>query len=225
MVNGAGVAEIPSYIADLGDPTDFLFALSDAYIGAWYTAVMRLLFITSIFAAVLAFHNAVARYTFALGREGLLPEGSGHTHPRHLSPHVGSIAQSIVAMIVVAVFALNGQDAVLALLTWLTNLGTLGVIALMAATSFAVVAFFQRNRNLEHSLFTTLIAPIVADVALIGVVAVAVANFHVLIGNTGLLTWLLPSLLAVAAIADAVAAQLLKMRAPAMFASMGRNRE
>ena len=145
--------QIPGYIADLGDPTGFLFALSDAYIGGWYTAVIRLLFITSVFAAVLAFHNAVARYTFALGREGLLPEGAGHTHPKHLSPHVGSIAQSIVAVIVVAVFALTRQDAVLALFTWHTNLGTLGVIALMAATSFAVVAFFQRNRNLEHNMF------------------------------------------------------------------------
>lgn len=225
MINGAGVAKIPGYIADLGDPTGFLFALSDAYIGGWYTAVMRLLFITSVFAAVLAFHNAVARYTFALGREGLLPAGAGRTHPKHLSPHVGSMAQSIVAVIVVAVFAVTGQDAVLALFTWLTNLGTLGVIALMAATSFAVVAFFQRNRNLEHNMFTTLIAPFVAGVVLIGVLAVAVANFDLLIGNTGFLTWFLPSLLVVAAIAGAVAAELLKKREPALFAAMGHHRE
>ena len=213
MINGAGVARIPGYIADLGDPTGFLFALSDAYIGGWYTAVIRLLFITSVFAAVLAFHNAVARYTFALGREGLLPEGAGHTHPKHLSPHVGSIAQSIVAVIVVAVFA------------WHTNLGTLGVIALMAATSFAVVAFFQRNRNLEHNMFSTLIAPCVAGVALIGVLAVPVANFDLLTGTTGFLSWFLPSLLVVAAIAGAVAAELLKKRGPALFAAMGRHRE
>ncbi len=225
MINGAGVARLPGYIAELGDPTGFLFALSDAYIGGWYTAVMRLLFITSVFAAVLAFHNTIARYTFALGREGLLPEGAGHTHPKHLSPHVGSVAQSIVAVIVVAVFALTRQDAVLALFTWLTNLGTLGVIALMAATSFAVVAYFQRNRTPEHNKFTTLIAPFVAGVVLIGVLAVAIANFDLLIGNTGFLTWLLPSLLVVAATAGAVAAHLLKRRAPALFAAMGHHRE
>ena len=90
-----------------------------------------------------------------------------------------------------------------ALFTWLTNLGTLGVIALTAATSFAVVAFSQRNRNLERNMFTTLIAPVVAGVVLIGVLAVAVANFDLLIGNTGFLTWFLPSLLVVAAIAGA----------------------
>ena len=135
------------------------------------------------------------------------------------------MSQSIVAVIVVAVFALTRQDAVFALFTWLTNLGTLGVIALMAATSFAVVAFFQRNRNLEHNKFTTLIAPVVAGVVLIGVLAVAVANFDLLIGNTGFLTWFLASLLVVAATAGAVAAHLLKRRAPALLAAMGHHRE
>jgi hypothetical protein len=62
-------------------------------------------------------------------------------------------------------------------------------------------------------VFTTLIAPVVAGVLLIGVLAVAVANFDVLIGDTGILAWLLPSLLVVAAIAGAVAAHLLKKEA------------
>ena len=70
--------------------------------------------------------------------------------------------------------------------------GTLGVIALMAATSFAVVAFFRRNRNLEHNMFATLIAPVVSGVVLIGVLAVAVANFDLLIGDTGFLIGKIP---------------------------------
>jgi amino acid transporter len=41
---------------------------------------MSLLFISSVFAALLAFHNAVARYLYALGREGLVPERLGRTH-------------------------------------------------------------------------------------------------------------------------------------------------
>lgn len=68
MVNDAGIDTIPGFIAYLGDPTGFLFALSDSYIGGWYTAIMQLPFITSVFALVLAFHNAVARYTFARPR-------------------------------------------------------------------------------------------------------------------------------------------------------------
>lgn len=225
MVNGAGIDKIPGYIAGLGDPTNFLFALSDSYIGGWYTAIMRLLFITSVFAAVLAFHNAVARYTYALGREGLLPEAAGRTHARHLSPHVGSVAQSVLALAVVLVFVIAGLDPILALFTWLTNLGTLAVIALMAATSFAVVAFFGRHRHLAHNTLRTVLAPTVAGVALVGVFIVAVANFDLLIGSTGFLAWFLPSLLVVFAVIGVAAAQIVKSRSPELYAEMGRHRE
>ena len=43
------------------------------------------------------------------------------------------------------VFAIAGADPVLKLFTWLTNLGALGVLALMAATSFAVVGYFRKR--------------------------------------------------------------------------------
>jgi len=225
MVNGAGIDKIPGFIADLGDPTTFLFALSDSYIGTWYTAVMRLLFITSVFAAVLAFHNAVARYTYALGREGLLPEAAGRTHAKHLSPHVGSVAQSVVALIIVLVFVITGQDPVLALFTWLTNLGTLAVIVLMAATSFAVVAFFARHRDLENNKLRTLLAPTFAGIVLVAVLAVAVYNFDLLIGSTGFLSWFLPALLIVFALIGVAASQVVKNRSPELYAEMGRHRE
>lgn len=225
MVNGAGVGNIPGYIAKLADPTTFLFDLSNSYIGSWFTTIMRLLFITSVFAAVLAFHNAVARYTYALGREGLLPEQAGRTHRTHQSPHVGSVAQTTVAVIVVAIFALAGQDPVLALFTWLTNLGTLGVIALMAASSFAVVAFFLCHRDLERNLLRTLVAPLVAGIALIAILWYAIANFGLLISAGGILVWLLPALLLVAAVLGAGASLVLRSRSPQLYAEMGRHRE
>ncbi|MGY4711543.1 APC family permease [Mycolicibacterium sp. CBM1] len=225
MVNGAGIDQIPGFIAGLSDPTTFIFALSDSYIGNWFSTIMRLLFITSVFAAVLAFHNAVARYTYALGRDGLLPEHAGRTHAKHLSPHIGSIAQSSVALIVVVVFILAKLDPVLALFSWLTNLGTLAIIALMATTSFAVVAFFARHRDLERNLVRTLIAPSAAGLALVAVFIVAVANFDLLIGNDGILSWLLPSLLIVFAAIGAIAAQIVKVRSPQLFAQMGCHRD
>lgn len=225
MINGAGVENIPAYIAKLADPTTFLFNLSDSYIGPWYTVIMRILFITSVFAAVLAFHNAVARYTYALGREGLLPDHAGRTHVVHQSPHVGSAAQSVLALIVVAIFAITQQDPVLALFTWLSNLGTLGVIALMAASSFAVVAFFLRHPDLDRNRLRTLVAPLAAGIALAAILIVAIANFDLLIGGGGILVWLLPSLLVVAAGLGVVASVRLRTVAPERYAEMGRHRE
>ena len=44
-----------------GDPTNFLFAMAQPYIGDFLTnKVMLFLFASSLFAALLAFHNAVA---------------------------------------------------------------------------------------------------------------------------------------------------------------------
>jgi amino acid transporter len=162
MVEGQGAAGLQEYLAGLQpDPTAFLFVLGTTYIGAALTTVMSLLFISSVFAALLAFHNAVARYLYALGREGLVPERLGRTHTKHLSPHVGSLSQSILAFVVVLIFVITGQDPVLALFTWLTQLGTLAIIVLMALASFAVVAFFARHRDLDSNVLRTTVAPIV----------------------------------------------------------------
>jgi amino acid transporter len=93
MVNAQGADGLVDHIGGLTpDPTAFLFEISGIYLGELPTTIMTVLFATSVFAALLAFHNAVARYFFALGREGLLPTPLGHTHKIHLSPHKGSVS-------------------------------------------------------------------------------------------------------------------------------------
>ena len=49
---------------------------------------------TSLFAALLSFHNVLARYYFALGNSGALPAACGRSHPRHTSPHIASLTQT-----------------------------------------------------------------------------------------------------------------------------------
>lgn len=225
IVNAAGVGNIPGKIAALKDPTEFLFSISDAYIGHAYTKVMHILFVTSVFAALLAFHNAVARYTFALGREGLLPAAAGSTHPRHQSPHIGSVGQTIVAAIVLAAFVAAGADPVLRLFSWLTNLGTLAVLALMCLCSVSVIAFFRRNPGFESSVIRALIAPAAAAIALAAAAAYATAKFGVLIGADNALTWILPGFILVAAVGGVVAARSLRRRDRDAYVQMGRHRD
>jgi len=227
MVEGQGVAGLQEYLGGLQpDPTAFLFALGATYIGAALTTVMSLLFISSVFAALLAFHNAVARYLYALGREGLVPARLGRTHTKHLSPHIGSLSQSILAFVVVLIFVITRQDPVLALFTWLTQLGTLAIIVLMALASFAVVAFFARYRDLDRNVARTTVAPIVGGVAMTAVAIYAASQFGLLIGNPDSpLRWILPALIVVAAIAGIIAAFSLKSRSPELYTQMGRHRD
>jgi amino acid transporter len=177
--------------------------------------------ITSVFAALLAFHNAAARYFYVLGREGLLPGGLGKTHATHQSPHLGSTLQTFLAVIVLLIFVVTGQDPVLALFTWLTNVATLSVIVLMALASFSVVAFFRRPQGLESSGFKTILAPLAAGIILAIIAVLVVVHFDALTGAQPALAIGLPLLVPVAAVLGIIAAARLKQSSAARYARMG----
>lgn len=165
---------------------DLIFVFLASHAPGWFIDLANLLFITSLFAALLAFHNVVARYFYAMGRGGALPRVLARTSARTQAPLAGSLTQSVLALLVIAVFAVisTGKDPmfiVLTMFTWMTNSGAYGLVLLMALTSFAVVGYFARRR-IEASLLTRVIAPIAAGIALSYVFTQIVVNFDVLIG-------------------------------------------
>jgi amino acid transporter len=220
MVNGEGADKLMATLGGM-DPTTFVFALSERYVGGWLTTIMSLLLITSVFAALLAFHNAAARYFYVLGREGLLPAGLGRTHDAHQSPHLGSILQTVLAFVVVGIFIVTGQDPVLGLFAWLTNLATLSVITLMALVSFAVIAFFRKNAGLEPSAFKSSIAPLAGGLLLAIIGLMVVVHFPDLTGANKAIAYGLVVLVPIAALLGAVVAGKLKQQSGARFAELG----
>jgi amino acid transporter len=221
MVIAVGADKVVDTIGGLGDPTTYIFTLSDQYAGGWLSWIMSLLLITSVFAALLAFHNAAARYFYVLGREGLLPAKLGQTHDAHQSPHLGSALQTVLGIVVLLIFVAAQQDPIFALFTWLTNTATLSVITLMALVSFAVIAFFRQQPALEPSAFKAMLAPLVAGVVLAIIAILVVANFGLLTGAAQWLAIGLPILVPVAAVLGALAANRLKQGEPARFARLG----
>jgi amino acid transporter len=198
-----------------------IFTLSDTFVGWWLTWIMMLLLVTSVFAALLAFHNAAARYFYVLGREGLLPGGLGQTHGAHQSPHLGSTLQTILGIAIITIFTVTEQDPLFALFTWLTNLATLSVITLMALASFAIVAFFRRQPSLEPSSFKSMLAPVVAGLILAIIAILVVTHFGELTGASQALAIGLPILVPVAAVLGAIAASNLRRSSADRFAQMG----
>lgn len=225
MVNGAGADKLVPELQGLADPTTFLFGLAERYAGSWIIAPMNLLFITSLFAGVTAFHNGVARYVYVAGREGLLPKALGVTHPRFQSPHAGSLVQTVTAVLVVTLFAVTGQDPVLGLFSWLTNVGTLAIILLMALTAFSIVAFFSRNPGLEKNVVATKILPVATGLILLALTFYIAANFGALAGAEGFLSVFLPGLVVIAALVGLGLAARLKAADPKGFARLGFGQE
>ncbi|WNW09877.1 APC family permease [Pseudomonas sp. DTU_2021_1001937_2_SI_NGA_ILE_001] len=221
MVLGAGTDEVVARLQATQDPTTFLYALSDQYVGAWLTTAIRLLFVVSLFAGLLAFHNAAARYFFAIGRDGLLPERLGNTHRVHQSPHIGSLVQSLVAATILCIFALIGADPVLQLFSWFSNLATLCLILLMALTSLAVIGFFKARPQLVSSALRCFILPAVSGVALLAIGLTAVVHFDVLTGASTSISVVLWSVIPLSVVIGLLLAARLRSQAPLRFSALG----
>jgi amino acid transporter len=230
MVDPAALVAAGFATGDAPDPTTVLFITGQDRLGAFWGDSASLLFATSLFAALLSFHNAITRYTFALGREGVLPRVFGRVNSRTGSPYIASLTQTVLALTVVLVFAIAGADPVLKLFTWLTNLGALGVLLLMALTSFAVVGYFRRRPEAGLSAWSARIAPALAGVLLLVILVLGVLNFNVLITSatdapTDKMTIILPLILFGGGALGLLVGALLKSRRPDVYARIGEGRE
>ena len=210
------------------DPTSVLFITLDLQISTTVADIATLLFCTSLFAAMLSFHNAVARYFYALGRAGVLPGAFSRTGANG-APFVGSLAQTTIAAIVIAIFALSDSDPVLQLFTWLTNLGALGVILLLALASFSVVGYFSRHPHSETT-WTTKIAPGLAGVLLSIVFVMVLSNFNLLITGDPTApgdarSVILPLILLGGGVVGMAVGAFLKQNRPEVYAGIGEHGE
>lgn len=177
------------------DPGNVLVTTVGNYLGSVGTEVVQVLLLTSLFAALLAFHNVLARYLFSLGNAGALPSACGRGHVRHRSPHVASLTQSVTAAVLIGAFAVTGLDPVTQVFAWMAGTATLGVLALMAMTCLAVLAFFRVPRG-DTRLWHTRLAPALGLAGLGTCLGLTVANFPVLIGGSAVLAVAIGAVLA-----------------------------
>jgi amino acid transporter len=205
------------------DGAETVFVLANAQLGGVLVQIGRVLFVTSLLAALLSFHNAVARYLFALGRERVLPVALGRTARRTGAPKVASAAQSAVALIVIIGYAAAGLDPLIQLFFWLGMTGGFGALLLIGITSFAVVGFFARRGAPQENAWRRLVAPGLAAALLAVVVALAVENFATLLGvpATDPLRWLLPGIYLLLGGAGWAWALALRSRRPEIYRTIG----
>ncbi|HEX9030412.1 MAG TPA: APC family permease [Streptosporangiaceae bacterium] len=189
--------------------------------GSALSQAAQWLFLTSLFAAALAFHNAVWRYIFALGREGVLPAALGRTGGNNI-PKAASLTQSLSGLIVIVVFAIGGWDPMTHLFFWLGTTGGFGILLLLALTAIAVITFFARDSRGE-GIWQRLIAPAIAAVLLIGIVVLAVQNYGTLLGvpNGSVAAWALPGCYGAVIVIGLVWGSILKSSRPQVYATIG----
>jgi amino acid transporter len=181
---------------------------------------MWILIVTSLLACAAAFHNACARYFFALGREGVLPRRLGRTHPKYQSAYVGSVLQTIISIVVVAAFAIGQADPYLQLLLWTNGFTIMGIVLVQILCLVAVIGFFRRDR-LGHNVFRVVIAPVLGAIGLVTGAYLMLSNFDMLTGTTGWLNWFIALMLPTAFAIGVVLAYRIRGRNPRQYELLG----
>ena len=189
--------------------------------GGFLSQAGQWLFLTSLFAACLSFHNAVLRYAYSLGREGVLPGRFGKTAASSI-PRAASLAQSGTGLAVIGAFALAGWPPETGLFFGGGTTGGLGILILLALTSVAVIAFFRRGRRGE-SAWSRLIAPGLAAAVLTALIVLAVQHYSTLLGVPpgAPAAWALPASYAVLAVTGVVWALVLRAWRPHVYRTIG----
>ena len=184
MVTGMGASQVVDQVLELSgglaDPAGVLFGLTEQYVGSWLTLAMGVLVITSLFAGLLAFQNAAARYFFALGRGGVLPASVGRTN-RAGAPIMGVAITSAVALVVMVIFAIAQLDPFLNLFSWMSSVTVIAIVLVEILVSAGVIRYFVTMGG--GNVWTTKIAPAASILALGVGLYLLMSRFNLLAGT------------------------------------------
>ena len=185
MIAGNG-KERTIELAVAGDLNLWVGLAEDKLGGSFVGDIYVFLIIIGSFACALAFHNAAARYLYAIGRE--LPgvkHSLGRTHAVHHTPHVASIVQTGITVLFTLGFyflAGEGTDPLMGAYIYqyglLAVLGTMAILIVQAITSFAVISYFHVKKAQPGNLVTTGIIPALGGIGMLFVVWLLIDNLE-----------------------------------------------
>jgi amino acid transporter len=165
------------------NPEGMITETASKYVGTVAGDLVQILLISSLFAALLAFHNVLSRYIFSLGNGSALPASCGRAHAKHSSPYIASVVQTVSALVLVVASALAALDPVTEVFAWFVGLSSVGIIALMTLTSVAVLVYFRRS-GVDRRPWNTLVAPALGLIGLAILLAMTIAKLPLLVGGS-----------------------------------------
>jgi len=184
---GVGWRNAGSVLGNVNAAPQQYVTLAGIYVGRWLGIALIIFVVTSNFASSFAMHQAMVRYGYSMGREGILPRILGKTHPRWKSPYIATFMQSGFTFLVILFLGLvrqhpnpdgsvsyalgiaNGatwqQTSGIVSFGWLASIVTICIILVYILTNIAAPFFAQRQGELR--LFTHVIAPAVSTLLLL----------------------------------------------------------
>ncbi|PKU95790.1 APC family permease [Bifidobacterium pseudolongum] len=179
--NSAGAADTAAALS----AGDMLQVTAERYVGGWFSTIVSVLIITSLFAAVLSFHNVLARYLQSMADARALPSALGRVSARRGSPTVASLTTTVISATIVVAVAVAGLDPFTQVFSWFSGVAVLGFVTLLVLTCVAVVATFARRADLRavEGPWRAIVAPTAGAVLLIAILACSLMYFPHLVGE------------------------------------------
>jgi amino acid transporter len=179
-------AGVTAETVDVFGSGDVLQVTAARYIGGWFAVVVSVLTITSLFAAVLSFHNVLARYMHSMAQVHAMPSSLATLDARRGSPTTASLVASAICVGLVTAVAVARLDPFTQAFSWFSGVAVLGFVTLLALTCIAVIVTFARRSDLraEEGVWRSVIAPAAGAVLLLVILVCSVANFPSLVGET-----------------------------------------
>ena len=223
-------------LARSSDPFSLYFNITQRFVGVWAKDIYEVLIITGSFACALAFHNAASRYMYALGREApnkMIRRQLGATHDKFKSPHIASIAQSVITLAIILGFfwfqhpTKTAPDvAYIFVYGLLAILGTMIILILQVMMSVAVFSYFhvKKQHPESASVLRTILSPIIGALGMAYIVYLLFKNLNFAAGAAAGSPFFkaIPWLVLVVALIGIVYAVVLAKRKPELYAEMGR---
>jgi amino acid transporter len=200
--------------------------------GAFIGDIYLFLIVIGSFACGLAFHNAASRYLYAIGREVPATHNTlGRTHGQHGTPHIASMVQSVITLVLTLGFyflASDGSDPTSGAYIYqyglLAILGTMAILIVQAITSLAVIWYFHVKKAQPGNILTTGIIPALGGLGMMYVVWLLLDNIEFAGGAASGSPFFkaIPWLVIGTFVLGLVGVLILRSRSPEVYQAIGR---
>lgn len=207
------------------DPVTLFETALRGSVGSWLANISSVILLSSIFAAITAIHNIIARYFYSLGVDRVLPAVVARVHPRSGSPYVGSFLTTALLGVIVVTCVIAGSDPTL-LYGELGGVGGYGYLVLFTLTSLAVLSYFAKaERRKLANKWVTVVAPMLSFLGMGAILVVAINHFEILTGGSGIWAVIFQAIIWGAGIVGCAVAIACRRWRPKAYARIGRQIE